>query len=259
MKKIILGQESIYDGNLILVNGDHQVCASGREDLMPVGNRDVLLKRQAGLLLWELLKKIDATKSIALVSGFRSHKEQQEIWDDSVAESGWDFTKKFVAAPGHSEHETGLAIDLGLEKEEIDFICPEFPYDGICGKFRKYAASYGFVERYPAGKEAVTGIGHEPWHFRYVGVPHAVILSEEGLTLEEYMDFLHEYPYDKPYHYRGNGLEAVVFWQEALKGEHTLVSLPEEYPCWISGNNVDGFIITEWRGMYGCQKELRRA
>ena len=78
-------------------------------------------------------------------------------------------------------------------------------------------------------------------------------------ALEEYMDFLHEYPYDKPYHYRGNGLEAVVFWQEALKGEHTLVSLPEEYPCWISGNNVDGFIITEWRGMYGCQKELRRA
>lgn len=259
MKEILLEQGRIYEGNLILVNREHPVCSPGKENLVSVGKNGVLLKRQAGLLLWELLKKTGAAQKIALVSGWRSHKEQQKIWDDSVTESGPDFTKKYVAVPGHSEHETGLAIDVGLNKEDIDFICPEFPYDGICGSFRKYAASYGFVERYPVGKESVTGIGHEPWHFRYVGVPHAMILTKEGLTLEEYMEFLQEYPHRKPYHYRGDGLEAMVSWQEAVKGENTLISLPEECPCWISGNNVDGFIITEWRGMYECQKELRRA
>ncbi len=259
MKKIYLSQENIYGGNLILVNGEHKVCGPGEEKLISVGKTGVLLKRQAGLLLWELLKKIGAAEQIVLVSGWRSHKEQQKIWEDSIAENGLEFTKKFVAVPGHSEHETGLAIDLGLKKEEIDFICPEFPYEGICDKFRTYAADYGFIERYPAGKEMITGIGHEPWHFRYVGVPHAMILKEEGLTLEEYVDFLQAYSYEKPYRYEENGLEAVVFWQEARKGKETLVSLPEEFPCWISGDNVEGFIITEWRGVHGSKKELRRA
>ena len=96
------------------------------------------------------------------------------------------FRSTYVALPGHSEHESGLAVDLGLKKDVIDFIRPDFPYDGICGVFRELAPDYGFIERYPRGKEAVTGIGHEPWHFRYIGTPHARILTESGLVLEEY-------------------------------------------------------------------------
>lgn len=72
---------------------------------------------------------------------------------------------------GCSEHETGLAIDLALAGEEPDFIRPPFPDRGICRRFRQRCADFGFVLRYPAGKETVTGIAHEPWHFRYVGVP----------------------------------------------------------------------------------------
>ncbi len=115
-------------------------------------------------------------------------EEQTQIYEDSLRENGGEFTKKFVALPGCSEHQTGLAIDLGLCKEEIDFICPDFPYEGICQKFRQMAPDYGFVERYPAGKEKVTGIGHEPWHFRYVGRPHARIMTDRGLVLEEYLE-----------------------------------------------------------------------
>lgn len=111
-----------------------------------------------------------------------------------MAESGEAFTRQYVALPGCSEHQTGLAIDLGRASEHIDFIRPDFPTDGVCGAFRRLAARYGFIERYPRGREAVTGIAHEPWHFRYVGAPHALLLTENGLCLEEYPDFLRAGP-----------------------------------------------------------------
>ena len=60
-------------------------------------------------------------------------------------------------------------------------------WDGIFGRFRRMAPEYGWILRYPAGKEAITRISSEPWHFRYVGTPHARILSEQGLVLEEYL------------------------------------------------------------------------
>ena len=95
-----------------------------------------------------------------------------------MRESGRKFTETYVAVPGHSEHETGLAIDLGLKQDVIDFIRPEFPYEGICQRFRQLAPKYGFIERYPKGKEEVTGIGQEPWHFRYVITNPSTLLPE---------------------------------------------------------------------------------
>lgn len=64
-----------------------------------------------------------------------------------LQENGTEFTAKFVAMPGHSEHQTGLAIDLGLRQPDIDFIRPAFPYEGICQKFRELAPAFGFIER----------------------------------------------------------------------------------------------------------------
>ena len=105
-----------------------------------------------------------------------------------MAERGIDFARKYVALPACSEHETGLAIDLALNAPDIDFICPEFPRTGICRKFRELAPYYGFIERYQKAKEPITGISEEPWHFRYVGTPHSVVIAEKGLSLEEYVE-----------------------------------------------------------------------
>ena len=121
------------------------------------------------------------------VSAFRSYERQKEIYDDSMIRRGKTHTNSHIAFPGTSEHQTGLAIDLGLRQDHIDFICPEFPDTGICRLFREKASDYGFILRYPPGKEHITGISHEPWHFRYVGRPHAQIMEQEGLTLEEYV------------------------------------------------------------------------
>ena len=171
---------------LILVNARHG-CPGEVPQLVPVGGSPVLLDLQAAQALEALMGELDGWQSIVPVSGWRSFEEQEDIYQSSLAEHGRLFTRKYVALPGHSEHQTGLAIDLGLRGPELDFIRPDFPYSGICQTFRARAADFGFVERYPAGKEHITGIAHEPWHFRYVGPSHARALVRRGLVLEEYL------------------------------------------------------------------------
>lgn len=249
MERVILQREDIYTGSLILVNRTHGFAGEGAQDLEPVqsGACGILMRRRAALLLSGLMGKINGWRRIVPVSGWRSGKEQQKIWDDSLEESGRAFTEKFVAYPGHSEHQTGLAIDLGLKQENIDFIRPDFPYEGICQTFRQKAVEYGFIERYPSGKESITGIGHEPWHFRYVGVPHAMIMAQENLTLEEYISFVKNFPYGgRACAFNQNGTRAFVSYLKAGRGENTVLEVEGRCPYMISGNNVDGFIITQY-------------
>lgn len=255
MKKLILREEDVHTGSLILVNANHGIQGELQDFLLPAFDRqpEVLLQRSAATLLNCLMQKIRGWQSIVPVSGFRSHQEQQAIWDDSLRENGRVFTETYVALPGHSEHQTGLAIDLGLRQDEIDFIRPDFPDTGVCHAFRQNAASYGFILRYPAGKSHVTGIGHEPWHFRYVGTPHAQIMEEQELTLEEYVDFLRQFSYeDHPYTLRQDGQELRISFLPAvsavgLPDSRFAVDLPDDHPYTVSGNNVDGFILTEWK------------
>lgn len=281
MSRIILPKQAIHTGNLILVNQDYGCFRDAADTLWPVRENfpSVRLQRRAVVLLSTLMEQIGGWERIVPVSGWRSFQEQQQIWDDSLAENGVDFTRKFVAFPGHSEHQTGLAIDLALRQETIDFICPEFPYSGICQVFREQAARFGFIERYPAGREGITGIGHEPWHFRYVGVPHSLIMAEKNLTLEEYIGFLRQFPHgQKPLCFRGYGQEILVSWRKAdarrglskdtgdgltqgTPGDmagNTELEIDTDMPYSISGNNIDGFILTEWRGHYGHQTAAGR-
>lgn len=234
----------IHNGLLILVNAEHSIQHMERPVLAPaVPGSDILLDTRAAAMLSGLISRIGAAGEIVPVSGWRSEAEQREIWDGSMSESGEEFTRKYVALPGCSEHQTGLAIDLALRADNIDFIRPEFPYDGVCGRFRALAADYGFVERYQGGKEGVTGIAAEPWHFRYVGRPHARIMCEMGLCLEEYVEYLRAYPYpERLLEVRGEVYEAEV----GFAGARDALGLPDA-PYQVSGNNVDGYIYTLWR------------
>lgn len=234
----------IHSGLLVLVNAEHPIRRRERPVLAPAApGSDVLLDTRAAAMLTGLISRLGAAGEIVPVSGWRSMREQREIWDGSMAENGTEFTRKYVALPGCSEHQTGLAIDLALRSDNIDFIRPAFPYDGICGRFRALAADYGFIERYQAGKEHITGIAAEPWHFRYVGRPHARLMSDNGLCLEEYVELLRSYPYpERLLETRGGVYEADVGFAFA-KSE---LELPDA-PYQISGNNVDGYIYTLWR------------
>lgn len=262
MNTLSLPNARIHAGSLILVNREHRYISDENAALEPVLENlsSVLMQRRAVVLLANLMDEIQGWGSIVPISGWRSFWEQQKIWEDTLRESGRVFTEKYVAIPGHSEHQTGLAIDLGLKQEKIDFICPDFPYEGICQRFRQKASGYGFIERYPAGKESITGIGHEPWHFRYVGVPHAEIMVKSSLTLEEYIDFIKQFPYGRmAYRIRLGGQEVSVSYLKAEQADRTRLELDGTTPHSISGNNTDGFILTEWRQADGCKTELQRA
>ena len=234
-------------GALLLVNAAHSMPTSAAPDLVCVDPRwpEVQLERRAAGLLNACIRAVGGEKAIVPVSGWRSQEEQQAIWDDTLVKEGEAFTRQYVALPGCSEHQTGLAIDLGLASEEIDFIRPNFPYSGLCGAFRKQAADYGFILRYPAGKEAVTGIAHEPWHFRYVGVPHARFMAEQGFVLEEYVAMLRRDYSQRPLTVcSASHMFHIWYCDEAVREE--LLSEPGGY-CQVSEDNCGGFVVTTWR------------
>ena len=249
--KIELHRKNIYTGNLILVNADYPYNEQVNEtDLVNVDKSacDVLLERRAVTLLSKLMEEINGWGQISAVSGWRSMQEQENIYAQSLKENGSEFTQKYVALPGHSEHQTGLAIDLALTSDNIDFIRPDFPYTGICQTFRELSSQYGFIERYPQKKESITGIAHEPWHFRYIGVPHAEIMKKNDLCMEEYIPFIKQFAYgEQKYNLTVAQNNFSVSYLPASEAEVVCIEIAEDVPYTISGNNIDGYIITEWR------------
>ena len=125
------------------------------------------------------MEELDGWRFITAVSGWRSQEEQHEIYIRSLWENGEEFTKQFVARPGHSEHQTGLAMDINSLEQSWGETA-----DGIW--LAAHCAEYGFILRYPQGKEDITGYMYEPWHVRYLGIDLATAITDSGLTLEEY-------------------------------------------------------------------------
>lgn len=248
MKTITLSKKDIHKGSLILVNKSYPLVKYNDEksglrviDHFP----DICLESTTASVLSHMFVVLNCHDEIIPVSGYRTFEEQKKIYEDSLKENGNEFTDKYVALPNHSEHQTGLAIDLALKQNKINFICPSFPYDGVCAAFREKAPYYGFIERYQKEKDEITGIAHEPWHFRYVGYPHSMIIKKYNFVLEEYIDFLKQFPYEGGHFITEiNGLVVEIFYVEASCNE---IHLPEDTIYQISGNNVDGFIVTVWR------------
>lgn len=249
MKTFTLFPQQIYQGSLLLVNARYPLINPCSDDLTYIDERfpDILLKRCAANALRQLLDGIDANDSILPVSGYRSFEEQSDIFRSSMEENGEVFTRKFVALPNHSEHQTGLAIDLALNRKPVDFIRPAFPYTGVCQTFRRHAPDYGFIERYEKGMEVYTGIAQEPWHFRYVGYPHSKIIKKHGFCLEQYINFLKYFRSDHRYLYNTEANTTIeIYYVPACDGG-VQISLSEQSLYQISGNNADGFIVTVWR------------
>ena len=141
----------------------------------------------------------EAGLSPIVCSAYRTEATQTRLYRNKVARvraSGVPEDRveaeaaRWVAKPGTSEHQTGLAMDLAKAAPSIAFIRPDFPDEGPCGTFRRLAAQYGLIQRYRREKEAVTHIAEEPWHFRYVGRDNAVAMNELGMCLEEYVLYL---------------------------------------------------------------------
>lgn len=239
IRTIKVAKSQVYTGDLILVNNDHPVHEEGiAPDILSLHqqqewlNRFVLLDnsirlshRIAGIFA-ELTEEAEGegVNHFMISSGYRDLTEQAELYREKGAD--------YALSPGHSEHNIGLSLDIGSTLEGIDQ-APE-------GRWLKENAwNYGFVLRYPKDKTEITGIKYEPWHFRYVGLPHSLIMKEKNMVLEEYQDYLKN---QKGIQVTVNNKKYEIIYTAVTK--NTKVRVPAGHPFTISGNNIDGVVVT---------------
>lgn len=130
---------------------------------------------------------IDGHELVAF-SGFRSYEYQTTLYNNYVSRDGQENADRYSARPGYSEHQTGLAFDIGEKGQEDLWLTEEFGETPAGLWLVDNAHKYGFILRYPKGKEDVTGFMYESWHFRYLGADVATKIYEAGITLEEYLN-----------------------------------------------------------------------
>lgn len=173
--------------NLLLVNDSHPLPQSFSINTteMPGGERVDTRIAEPLSELFDACK--EAGYSPFVRSGFRTRAQQEAILKSRIedykaegmgAKDARQAALDWVAEPGTSEHELGLAVDINDKNNNQNM------YDWLA----EHAHEYGFIQRYPPKKSSVTGISHEPWHYRYVGVEAATAMWEQGITLEEYLE-----------------------------------------------------------------------
>lgn len=244
-----LSPSDISRGNLVLVNNDHAFDLEHVGELVyiadfavpsfRVSNNEI---RLAEHIVEPLVRMLDAfyeaigSNNVSVISGFRDLARQREILDDNIARMGPVEARRWAVDPGHSEHHTGLAIDFGFYQYGN---LMTFLGVGRTAWLGRNAHQFGFIERYPEGSSAITGVAHEPWHFRYVGLPHSYLMRQLGMVLEEYIDFLKGHCSDEPFFATFEDFEYIIYFTRELEA---FVPVGSYYS--ISGTNTDGFIVT---------------
>lgn len=183
-----------YGWNLILVNRNHYIPDDYEIELTELSNGEKVDSRIYPQLQ-EMFDDMRAEGIYPVVrEGYRSAEEQEEIFAEKVQayiNEGYfrsraeRIAEEWVAVPGTSEHQLGIAVDINADKERCEI-------EDVYLWLAENAHKYGFILRYPQGKEEITGISYEPWHFRYVGVENAQIIYEKQICLEEFIEIMEE-------------------------------------------------------------------
>jgi len=234
-------------GLLWLVNKDNML-PTNFEPAKLDDHKGIKLHAEAKEAFEQMLKAMqsDSVHGLKLQSAYRTFNYQQTVFNKRVKE----FTKKgysridaeieastSVQPPGASEHQLGLALDVTLDGSLTEAF-GETP----AGKWlEEHSHEHGFIIRYPSEKTDVTQIVYEPWHLRYVGIPHSLIIKNLDLTLEEYLNYIIE-------------VEMYIFSDE--HDSHYLVTYSESLPADLAHEVVDisslnaksGYIITMRKG-----------
>ena len=243
--------EDIHKGQLILVNNTNRYRFTEEQNLISVYdnmNKSQYFVKNTTLPVSETMMtplntmlgdfyKQTNSKSVNIISGYRSTEQQQELLNAKIEEVGEAEAAKWVATPGASEHHTGLAVDFSIFNSDGS----STPYDGsgIYAWINENCHKYGFIVRYDESKSALTGISFEPWHFRYLGNPHATLAVQNNLCYEEYIGYLKNYTLESPLKAEVENKSYEIYYTNT-----TEIKIPKNAPHQISGNNVDGFIIT---------------
>ncbi|MDB2074240.1 M15 family metallopeptidase [Clostridium paraputrificum] len=213
-----------YTNNMWLVNNDNKLDYNNNLNLVEFRDTGFLINREVVEPLESLLKasKEYTEDKLLIMSTYRDKNEQEDLYKEDSS---------LAAKVGYSEHETGLALDLYVHTlAQKNFIKSQV------GKWvNSNAHKYGFITRYPFLGKSKTGFNYEPWHIRYVGLPHSNIIYNNRLTLEEYY---HLYEKDKSYKCG----EYIISYQSS---QNNSLDIPKEYKnIEISKDNKGGYIIT---------------
>ena len=181
-----------YGWNLMLVNREHYIPDDYTVNLTELSNGQKVDSR----IYPSLQEMFDSARSEGLglfvADGYRTKETQQQILDEKIEaykndgysnEEAEKKAKEWVAVPGTSEHQLGLAVDINADKTQSS-------RDEVYSWLAENAYKYGFIQRYPENKTDITGTIYEPWHYRYVGKDAAYEIYSKGLCLEEYIEKL---------------------------------------------------------------------
>ena len=178
--------------NLILVNDNYSIPNNYEVKLTELSNGEKVDSR----IYPQLQQMFDDARATGLElfvrEGYRTSQDQKDIMDERIQQyrdEGYSqseakkLAEEYVAEPGTSEHELGIAVDINADTSKCSS-------DAVYTWLANNAYRYGFIKRYPEDKIEITGVNNEPWHYRYVGVDAALEMQEKGLCLEEYIETL---------------------------------------------------------------------
>ncbi len=243
-------------GDLILVNYQYR-CAYDNPDSMvsmldnsaynySVSDYEVMIMNSVFDYADKLLGDFEAQSSdpsyLNVACAYRSSELQETLYNDKLQTDGQEEADRWIAKPGYSEHQTGLAFDLSIFKDGATY---DYTGDGEYSWINENCYKYGFIVRYPVDRTETTKIEYEPWHFRYVGAPHAEYIFKSNLCFEDYIDLLHTKTVSNPLVIASeNGNYAVYYCPKDSNSQSTSVTVPLQYEYTISGDNINGFIVT---------------
>ena len=179
-----------FGWNLMLVNAKNSIPDDYAPNLIELSNGEKVDAR----IYADLQEMFDAARAQGLelfvAAGYRTWEEQRRLLDEKTQAFQYEghsrkqakkLALQWVALPGTSEHQLGLAVDINADTEIS-------ASDDVYGWLLKNGHAYGFIKRYPSDKSPITGINNEPWHYRYVGIEAAQEITKQGVCLEEYIE-----------------------------------------------------------------------
>lgn len=246
-EEISISADEVERGNLIVINSEHaytfpnddidlQYVYEQRNSSYSVSDMEVQLDAETMTQLNAMMADFETQtgySNLHVFSGYRTQEDQQSRYENGTS------TFPGGCSDYHSGRTFNIRIDFGDGTTDY-YNAERYPdYSWIA----EHAAEYGFVVRYPAGKESITGEDARSYTFRYVGIPHAIYMTQHQLCLEEYVAMLQDYTAENPLEIIVEDTTYYVFYVPAQATGMTEIVVPnEDYT--ISGDNIGGFIVT---------------
>jgi D-alanyl-D-alanine carboxypeptidase len=258
-----MSYEDISRGHLILINHDHAFVFPDESDSELISIFDHItdsfgVTTEHTFLAASIIDPLNAMMdafyeetgitNVVVRSGYRGLAAQRQLFEDNVRRWGRAGALLWAKPPGHSEHHSGLGLDFGLR---VGGAINTFTGTGTHSWIPRNSHNFGFVLRYPNNKTNITGTNFEPWHYRYVGIPHAPLMQQRNWVLEEYINNIRSFTADAPLEFTFNGILYQIYFTDELE-----IRLPFDVYFDVSGNNIDGFIVTTWEDPEAANREV---